>query len=129
MSISPAQMIRRDLEEVRQTAALVGTDEQYLAWLRTQPSFISGKFSEWLHGEGRNPSCHVRRSVHSGIACKPIYSAVPMTNEEHADQSNKGEAYCLGRHTAKYPWTKEEAKLFFDNAAIVHLIRWIRTIT
>ncbi len=115
------------LEIIQEAARSVGTDKEYLEWVRRQPSAISGKFSEWLEdiGEWRNPACHVRRANQSGIAKKPEFSAIPLTHEEHDDQSRKGEAYCLGRHSWAYPWCAQKAKDKFDSMLMTHLIMFV----
>lgn len=120
-------MIRIDLDELRAQAAAIGTDDDYRKWIQKQPSCLSGKYSEYPEhlGEGRNPACHVRRAVNSGTAFKPEFSCIPMTHEEHADQTNKGEAYCLGRHTHVYPWAVEKAKDYFDQMLSKYLSMWI----
>ena len=74
-----------------------GTDKQYTRFVQSLPSVISGNYSEWVNGEGKNPACHVRRASTSGIAYKPPYSAIPLTHEEHALQHQKGEWHCLLR--------------------------------
>ena len=48
-----------------QRAKLKGSDEDFLAWVRTMPSILTGTYSEYVNGEGRNEACHVRR-VHAG---------------------------------------------------------------
>lgn len=72
----------------------VGSDEDYLAWIRLQPSAHSGKFSEYTEaGEGRCEAAHVRRvSSGAGTRIKPPYSAIPLTGEEHKLQSAQGES-------------------------------------
>lgn len=114
------------LHDLRARALERGSDREFLDWIRRQPSCISGNFAEWVDGEGRNPACHVRRAAHAGTGYKPIYSAVPMTHEEHDDQSRRGEAYCLGVHSTKYPWTEAEAKEWFDRQVMIYLMRWIK---
>lgn len=70
-----------------------GTDEEYLAWIRRQPSALSKKFSEYVDGEGRCEAAHVRHN--SGVGTKPPYSAIPLTHEEHAEQHQIGhESFC-----------------------------------
>lgn len=119
--------MREQLVALRALARLHGSNNEFLVWVRTQKSCISGKFSEWPDGEARNPACHVRRAVDSGTSHKPDYSAVPMTNQEHADQTNRGEQYCLNIHSTSYPWTVEAAKEFFDRQVIAHLNRWLKS--
>ena len=68
-----------------------GSDAEYRAWIQRQPSCLSGKFSEWVDGEGRNLACHVRRAKNSGTAFKPEYHCVPLTYREHQVQHQYGE--------------------------------------
>lgn len=68
-----------------------GTDKQYRAFIQRQPSCISGRYSEWVDGEGRCEAAHVRRAGKSGTAFKSPYSCVPLTRQEHADQHQHGE--------------------------------------
>jgi hypothetical protein len=89
-----------------------GTDEEFLAWVRLQPSCISGQFSEYLHGEGRCVAAHIRRSATSGIGYKPPYCAVPLTDAEHKITHQKGETALRPKH-----WWSEQA--------VKHLQKWI----
>lgn len=94
------------------------TDKDFQAWVRTQPSCISGSFSEWIDGQGRNEYCHVRRvSNGSGMGVKPPFSGVPMTHEEHAMQHQKGEAYLL----AAYGIITDNAADWFEQKADEYL--------
>lgn len=105
-----------------------GSDKQFLKWISRQPSCLDGSWSEILEsGEGRSIPCHVRRAVSAGTACKPIYSAVPMTFDQHNEQSWHGEASCLNRFLPKPAgiWTNHEAKAWFDAQAERYLRRWI----
>lgn len=117
--------MRQNLEELRCRARLKGTDKQFLDWIRTMPSCISGHWSEWPNGDPRNPACHVRRAIDSGTAMKPEFSAVPMTNEEHHDQTIHGEAHCLNRHLMPFLWTQQQAKDWFDTKVRQYLTLWI----
>ena len=71
----------------------IGTDDQYLEWLRAQPSALNGDFDyDSDTGEGRCVPAHVRRSGEAGTAYKPPYSAIPLTNAQHQLQHQKGES-------------------------------------
>lgn len=74
--INPIDPIYRDKKRDKPN------DSAYLAWLRKQPSAFSG----------RTPceACHYRTSINSGIGIKPLYSAVPLTSDEHQDQHRIG---------------------------------------
>ena len=58
-------------------------DREFLAWIRTQPSALTG----------RTPciAAHYRTSKNSGIGCKPTYSAIPLTQQEHSEQHRIGQ--------------------------------------
>lgn len=74
-------------------------DKAFQEWVRTQPSCISGGFSEWVDGVGRNEYCHVRRVANgAGVGIKPPFSGVPMTHAEHAMQHQHGEAHLLAAY-------------------------------
>jgi len=73
-------------------ARLKGTDNEYLDWLRKNPSALLGVYSEVVDGEGYCEAAHVRRASDSGTAYKPEYSAIPLTHEQHAIQHQKGES-------------------------------------
>lgn len=102
-----------------------GDDSAYLAWIRTQPSCVSGLFSEYVNGKGMSVAAHVRRK--SGVAVKPKFSAVPLTDEEHRLQHQYGEHGLLNR---KLPgvWDRQTAKRWFEIKAKEHLARWKETV-
>ena len=119
----------------------VGTDDQYLEWVKRQPSAKSGEFSEF-HDDG-NAYCvpaHVRRVAHgSGTGIKPPYSAIPLTNKEHqlthtqGDSAIGNEAWWQERRI-KYVelWCWETLKAHFgeDSWTKIHpawLIDWAQT--
>jgi len=84
------------LNSLMQRARERGAEEEYLNWLRRWPSVFTETYSEYKDGEGLNPACHVRRvSMGAGMGEKPPYFAVPMHQEEHSMQHQKGEGiYC-----------------------------------
>lgn len=104
---------------------MVSGDKRFREWVQRQPSCISGRFSEYVHGEGRNPACHVRRASRSGIAFKGDFCCVPMTQAEHLTQHQKGEAGCLAEHLGGQ-WTRETAAAWFDDQAKAYRERWER---
>ena len=71
----------------------IGTDKEYLEWVKRQPSAISGEFSE--HHDTGEQYCipaHVRRVEHgAGTSIKPPYAAIPLTNSEHQQTHNHGD--------------------------------------
>lgn len=70
----------------------LGTDAEYREWVQRQPSAFSGKFSEYVNGEGRCVAAHVRRAGESGTAYKAEYACIPLTDEEHQRQHQYGES-------------------------------------
>jgi len=59
------------------------SDRDFLDWLRTQPSAVSGV--------GPCEPCHYRTAKNSGVGCKPLYSAIPMLRDEHLEQHRVGQ--------------------------------------
>lgn len=101
-------------------------EQEFLAWIRTLPSCISGRFSEWVNGEGRCEAAHVRRANNSGVGTKPELSAVPLTHDEHYTQHTMGEAQCLIDHMPIYHnWQPDEAKEYFNEKAQEYRERWL----
>jgi hypothetical protein len=58
-------------------------DRAFLDWLKTQPSALTGKTP--------CDPCHYRTAANSGIGCKPLWSAIPLTREEHMRQHQVGQ--------------------------------------
>ena len=79
------------------------SDREYLDWLKTQSSALSG----------RSPCdpCHYRTAKNSGIGCKPLFSAIPLTREEHREQHRIGQFNFQSRE-----WWEEQVE--------IHLKRW-----
>lgn len=65
------------------------SDREYLDFLKTLPSAVSGKMP--------CDPCHYRTASNSGIGCKPLYSAIPLTREEHIEQHRVGQYNFLPR--------------------------------
>lgn len=112
-------------------------DARFREWVQTKPSCISGDFSEYVNGEGRNIAAHIRRAKHSGTSFKPLFSCVPLTDREHRLQSNSGELACLkaylrgdDRHFFAYLCEASDevqvAKNWFDMQAKRYLAEWER---
>lgn len=116
------------LADLTSQAHQKGTDKQFREWVRTQPSCISGNFSDWLGnlGEWRNPACHVRRAGRSGTAFKEDYACVALTHTEHHIQSVKGEAAVLTQFLGG-KWSNDEAKAWFNEQRVVTVQRWIES--
>ena len=90
---------------------VLGTDEEYRAWIQRQPSAFSGKFSEFVNGEGRCIAAHVRRAAESGTGYKPEFACIPLTDAEHQQQHREGEVALGGRE-------------WFDSQRGKHLNMW-----
>ena len=83
----------------------VGTDDQFLAWIRQQPCAYSNQ-------PGPCEAAHVRRVANgSGMGIKPEYSAIPLKSQHHQMQHQQGEGVLGGKD-------------WFDKQRIEHLHRW-----
>lgn len=96
--------------------AALGTDAEYLDWVKRQPSCVSGQFSEFHeNGDKFSIPAHVRRvAAGAGTAIKPPYSAVPLTNDEHQRQHKEGEDVFGGKD-------------FFDQKRGEYVLRWAKS--
>lgn len=68
-------------EQLLKKAQEKGTTEQYEAYVRLLPSCLTNDYKEYPHGEGRSVFAHVRKG--GGVAFKPPYSGVPLTQQQH----------------------------------------------
>jgi hypothetical protein len=101
------------------------TDKAFREWIRRQPSCISGRFSEWVNGEGRCVAAHVRRAKNSGTGFKASFCCVPLTQEEHLLQHQKGEAACLARfHPSIGELPARTAAMWFDEQVKKYESKW-----
>ena len=102
-------------EELAHWASEFGTDEEFRLWVSHQPSCLSGAFSEYHQGVGRNVACHIRTVAGgAGSAIKPPFSCVPMTDAEHRLTHAHGNGYF---HPPE--WWQDQVE--------GHLQRWIET--
>lgn len=69
--------------------ARYGSDEEFLAFVRTLPSAYDGRY-DYIDGIPRNQACHYRTAENSGISIKPPYSAISLTAEQHRMQHRVG---------------------------------------
>lgn len=70
----------------------IGTDEEFLEWVRQQPCCLYGKKWEPDHA-GDVVAAHVRRIANgAGTSIKPEYSAVPLCDRHHKLQHQSGES-------------------------------------
>lgn len=73
--------------------ALVGTDDEFVAWVRTQPCEWCGAVPQ----ARKIDPAHVRRvELGSGTAEKPPYGVIPLCNPCHRAQHQHGEETCFG---------------------------------
>lgn len=87
---------------------VLGTDDEFRAWVRKQPSAITGKFSEYDNGEPVCEAAHVRRASHSGTAYKGKFLCIPLSHMEHQRQHQHGEEDLLGVVKIKYEGTAKD---------------------
>jgi hypothetical protein len=99
-------------EDLITRARAKGTDKQFRAFIQRQPSCISGRFSEYVNGEGRCVAAHVRRAGESGTGHKGEFACVPLTNDEHLEQHQRGESALA-------------SKEWFDRQRIKYLKMWL----
>jgi len=82
-----------------------GTDTEFQAYVRLFPSILTKDYKEYVDGEGRSVFAHVRTvSAGAGIAIKPEYSGVPLTQTQHLKQHLHGY-----EHYSPMGWWEEEA--------------------
>lgn len=93
----------------------IGTDQQYLDWLKNQKCSIDDK--KYGPHEGDVVPMHVRRVkagddiTGAGTGIKPQYSAIPGCNHHHDMQHNDGESAVGGKE-------------MYDRLRIKYLQRW-----
>ena len=94
----------------------VGTDQEFLDWLKTQPCCANPSLSSPSHHhihDGDIVPAHVRRiAAGAGTAIKPLYSAVPLCDHHHKLQHQHGESVLGGKD-------------WFDQQRAKHLSRWM----
>ncbi|WP_018694347.1 hypothetical protein [Algicola sagamiensis] len=100
----------------------IGKDSDYQAWCRTQKCAVTAK-QDFTQPDGRCVYAHVRRADSSGTGYKPIYKGMPLLNEVHQLQHQKGEREALLAY-ANLNLSVDEAKAWFDKRADEHLQRW-----
>lgn len=93
--------------------AAVGTDQDYLDWLKTQPCCVRGIMIADKAHDGDIVPAHVRRiAAGAGTAIKPSHSAVPLCDGHHKLQHQHGESELGGKD-------------WFDHQRARHLSRWM----
>lgn len=105
----------------------IGTDSDFLEWLKNQKSAKSNEYS-WIDtdtGEGHCVPAHYRRVQHgSGTSIKPRYCAIPLTNDEHQLQHQQGHD-AIGpnkwwekqviKHVSMWAWQSLKLDLGYDS--------------
>lgn len=93
----------------------VGTDDQFLDWIREQTRSATGRPPG---GEsGSIVPAHVRRVANgSGTGIKPTFSAIPLTDKEHRLQHQKGESA-----------VNPDGKEWFDKKRVQYLTEWVKS--
>ena len=84
------------------------SDRAFLDWLRTQPSALDGAMSLDVDtGQRYCDPCHYRTAKNSGTGCKPLYSAIPLTHEQHLEQHRIGQYNFMPRE-----WWEEKVAYY-----------------
>lgn len=100
-------------------------DKRFLKWISLQPSCLDGNFTQW--NPNRNIPCHVRRlNRGAGMGHKPLFSAVPLTDDQHQVQTRYGELAVLKTYHPK-PFLfqfDDEAESYFEAQADLHVEKW-----
>lgn len=120
--------------------ALIGTDEEFLNFVRQQRCIICGGWTSIyedgpLAGEGYCDPAHVRRAARGFVDAannKPAYSAVSMCNTHHRLQHQLGELaayneYCKISKKKETTNNAAIAKRWFEEKAGRMLAEWAHT--
>jgi len=101
----------------------VGTDDEFLAWIRKQPCAWDGK--QCLADGNPVIAAHNRRVANgSGTGIKPPYSAIPLCYKRHQAQTDHGYSAVGGRdwwdkkrieYLQQWCWETLKAKLGYDS--------------
>lgn len=94
----------------------IGTDEEFLAWVRTQPCALTGGFDKNTDKDGNEvqgcEAAHVSRIEYGrGVTHKPPYAAIPLIHEWHAKHHQFGESiFADGDENGRGWMEKQRAK-------------------
>lgn len=104
----------------------LGTDKEYLEWVRSQKSAYSGR-QDFDAPEGIHycVAAHVRHVEYgSGTGIKPTYSAIPLTDDEHKLAHQKGDSELGDRdwwdkmrikYVSQWAYETLKEKMFYDS--------------
>ena len=112
-----------------EVAKTLGGDEDYKKWIRLQPDFLTGKFSEDFKGEGRCVYAHVPDASRpmSDKEKKVIFSGLPMEQvDSHLYQHNQGWRALFEKHghgPLEGMEPLDEARKYRDK----YLFKWIKS--
>lgn len=109
----------------------IGTDEEFIKWVRTQKCSRCGK-------EAPSEAAHVRRITNgAGTGIKPKYSVIPLCRECHAKQHQHGESSIASKewfdkkrvfYMKSWAWAALKGKLEYDswtNVPIEKFTKWV----
>jgi len=95
-SDAACQLIDSKFFEFSEIWPKIGTNNQYLEWIRKQKCWLAKKPGHVCAGD--IVAAHVRRIRNgAGTALKPKYSAIPLCAQAHDDQHQNGESAIGGR--------------------------------
>jgi hypothetical protein len=108
---------------------VIGTDDEFRAWVQRQPSAWSGDYSEYVNGEGRCEAAHVSRIEYGrGVGLKPKYACIPLTHDEHMRHHAKGESVFdryLDEHDSDAEhMLAESGRQWMERMRIKYVERW-----
>lgn len=83
MNLTGQQPYTKGIRQRRKRSDEEREDAKFLAWIRTMPSAFSGKRP--------TVAAHYRTAANSGTGIKPLFSAIPLTWEEHRRQHDIGQ--------------------------------------
>ena len=112
--------------------AVIGSDKQYLEWVRQQPCAITGEFDynkDEATGEAREQceAAHYRSiSGGAGVGIKPEFSAIPLLRQWHMAQTADGHAVFSGQlRSGSEGIDKETAgRIWMEKKSHEYLAKW-----
>lgn len=92
---------KRNRAETEHWASEYGSDDEYLAFVRTLPSAYDGRY-DYVDGMAKCQAAHYRNADNSGISTKPPFSAIPLTAAQHMLQHAVGQYNFMERERWEY---------------------------